>query len=301
MTRHPLRVKSRMQLTLKEISPGMLPLRSVVFSVTLVILCLGILLSSRADTNAQTPLQVFAAASLTDAFLALGEDFERAHPQIDLLFNFAGSSTLAAQLLQGAQADVFASADEQQMVRVRSAGFTKPASTFARNSLILALPVDNPAGLESFEDLADPGVRLVMAAPGVPIRGYSEELLGRLALLYDFSKMDVLANVVSEESNVRQILFRVAHGSADAAFVYSSDITPELAGSVRTLPVPEIANVSARYPVAVVSDTSWPQQARAFIDFLLSPAGQQGLLRNGFESSVQGTKLPLPCNCSATG
>ena len=270
-------------------------------SVVLVTLCLGILLSGRADSFAHTPLMVFAAASLTDAFLALGEDFEREHPQIDLLFNFAGSSTLAAQLLQGARADVFASADEQQMERVGSAGYTMPASTFARNSLILALPVDNPAGLESFEDLADPGVRLVMAAPGVPIRSYSEELLGRLALLYDFSKADVLANVVSEESNVRQILFRVAHGSADAAFVYSSDITPELAGSVRTLPVPEIANVSPRYPVAVMSDSSWPQQARAFIDFLLSPAGQQGLLRNAFESSVQGTKLPLPCNCSATG
>jgi len=275
MTRYPLRVKPRLLLTLPKLPCPLVPRCHTVRRAVLLALCVLGLSQGSATLQAQSPLLVFAAASLTDAFLALEKDFEREHPQVDLLFNFAASSTLATQLLHGAPADVFASADERQMEVVRAAGLTNGAVTFARNGLTLALPADNPARLESLAGLAHPGLRLVLAAPGVPVRSYTEQVLARLAGRDLFTTADVLANVVSEERNVRQVLFKIAHGSADAGFVYHSDITPELAVDIRTLPLPAFANISARYPVAVVATSSQPQQARAFIDYLLSPAGQQ--------------------------
>ncbi len=256
-------------------------MRAVLFAIVLVFLLLP-----GAPLIAQTQLLVFAAASLTDAFLALEADFEREHPGIDLLFNFAASSTLASQLLQGAPADVFASADELQMETVHAAGLTSSARTFARNSLTLALPGDNPAGLGTADELAQPGVRLVLAAPGVPVRSYTERVLARLAMLHDFSLAEVLANVVSEESNVRQVLFKLVYGSADAGFVYHSDITAELDDRIMTLNIPAFANVRARYPVAVLKDSSVPQAAQSFVEFLLSPEGQQSLQQSGFDPAL---------------
>ena len=286
MTRLLFRVKPRLPLTIIPVIASPLHLRSQeVVCATLLILCTTSIMHSGAALAARTELLVFAASSLTDAFLSLEEDFEHEQPHIDLLFNFAASSTLTAQLLQGAPADVFASADERQMSVVRAAGLADGALGFARNRLVLALPADNPAGLESFAGLAQPGLRLVLAAPGVPIRSYSEQALNRLASRHRFSTSDVLDNVVSEERNVRQVLFKIVHGSADAGFVYRSDITPELAATVRTLPLPASANVNAHYLVAVLANSPRPQPANAFIDFLLSPAGQQHLLRAGFESA----------------
>lgn len=286
MTRLPSRVKSRLQLTLRHRTVQIdLPAQSAMRFVLFVVIVVCLLLRG-APLIAQTQLLVYAASSLTDAFLALEADFEREHPGIDLLFNFTASSTLAAQLLLGAPADVFASADERQMEAVYAAGLTRSARTFARNSLALALPADNPAGLATAGELAQPGVRLVLAAPGVPVRGYTEQVLARLArlaILHDFSLAAVLENVVSEESNVRQVLFKLAHGSADAGFVYYSDITAELDDRIMTLHIPAAANVRARYPVAVLQDSSVPQLAQDFVDYLLSPAGQQSLQRSGFD------------------
>lgn len=244
------------------------------------------MLAAGAPLHARTSLRVHAAASLTDAFHALEMEFEGRYPQVDVLLNLAASSTLANQLLLGAPADVFASADEAQMQRVLDAELARPATIFARNSLALALPADNPAELAAVSGLARPGVRLVLAAPGVPVRRYTEALLERLAYLHRFEVADVLANVVSEESNVRLVLFKIAHGDADAGFVYRSDITPELAGRVRTLPIHWAANAIASYPVALLAASDNAREAQLFIDHLLSPAGQRQLRRHGFEPAI---------------
>lgn len=253
---------------------------------------LAILFAGGAPLLARTSLRVHAAASLTDVFHVLEAEFERRHPHIDVLLNLAASSTLANQLLLGAPADVFASADEAQMRRVQDADLAHAATIFAGNSLSLAVPADNPADLTEVGDLARPGVRLVLAAPGVPVRSYSEELLERLAQLQGFDVADVLENVVSEESNVRLVLFKIAHGDADAGFIYRSDITPELAGHVRTLPIDRSANARVRYPAAVLAASDHAREAQLFIDFLLSPAGQQQLRLHGFEPATR-TNTPV--------
>lgn len=281
MTRHGLRVNPRLQLTLRIASALRLARRRV-----LPALLLPLLLLPASPVLTQAPLLVYAAASLSDAFLALEAEFERRHPEVDVVLNLASSSTLANQMLLGARADVIASADEAQIARLQVAGLVGDAQIFARNRLALVVPSDNPAGLRSPADLARPGLRLAFAFPGVPVRGYSDQVLERLATKEQIEVEDVLANVVTEESNVRQVLFRVAYGSADAGFVYRSDVTPELADRVLVIPLADELNVLASYPVALASDGANERLARAFIALLLSPAGQRSLQDHGFIPAI---------------
>jgi molybdate transport system permease protein len=192
--------------------------------------------------SAAGELTVFAAASLTDAFKEIGAAFEAAHPGSKVAFSFGASTQLRTQLEQGAQADVFASADQAQMDRARQANLIAAADrVFVRNRLVVIVPKANPGGVRELQDLAKPGLKLVTAAPEVPIGVYTQTMLDRMvqdpAFGPDF-KDRVNANVVSREPNVRQVVAKVNLGEADAAVVYSSDVTPDVAASLGTLDVP---------------------------------------------------------------
>lgn len=232
-------------------------------------------------------LSVFAASSLTDAMIELGQRFEAAHPGVLVAFNFASSSTLAAQLAEGAPADLFASANLRQIEAAQEAGrITDPAEIFARNRLVVAVPKDNPKNIEDMHDLANRGILLVIGAMNVPIRDYTDAVIRDLAARADYGAAwasAVRANVVSEEENVRQVVTKVALGEADAGIVYQSDITPDLSETVTGLKIiPDDVNPLAAYPMAVVSSSEHPELARAFLDFVMSDEGQAIIMRWGF-------------------
>ena len=155
-------------------------------SKLLMVVLLALLLTGLLPVSAQTSqsLTVFAASSLTDAFGEIATGFEAANPGVDVVFNFGGSSTLATQLSNGAPADIFASANTSQMTNAQKAGriaSTPAPRTFVKNRLVLIVPADNPANIQSLHDVANPGVKLVLAAPAVPVRDYTNAMLEKLA------------------------------------------------------------------------------------------------------------------------
>jgi len=234
-----------------------------------------------------TILTVFAAASLTDAFGEIGQNFTAANPGVDFVFNFAGSNQLATQLGEGAPADVFASANARQMVVAIEAGriVTGTPRTFTRNRLVAVTPTDNPAGITTLEGLATPGVKIVFAVKEVPVGQYSLDFLDKAAAdgsLGAGYKEAVLANVVSEEENVRAVLTKVTVGEADAGIVYNSDITREAAEAVQRIEIPDALNTIAAYPIATVEDSANAELAQKFVDYVLSPAAQAVLVKYGF-------------------
>ena len=255
-------------------------------------LLLGVALPLAACAPAATPaltgdLTVFAAASLTDAFTELGTQFEAAHPGSAVTFNFAGSNSLAQQIGQAAPADVFASANGAQMLVAIDTGriVSGTQQTFVRNRLVVIVPTDNPGGVTALPDLGKPGLTVVLAAAEVPVGQYSLDFLDKAAADAAFApgfKDAVLANVVSYEDNVRAVLTKVALGEADAGIVYSSDVTGESAGAVTKLDIPDALNTVASYPIAALSDSPHAALAQAFVDFVLSAAGQAVLTRYGF-------------------
>jgi len=232
-------------------------------------------------------LTVFAAASLTDAFRELGEQFQAANPNSRVTFNFGASTQLRTQLEQGAQADVFASADQAQMDRARQAGrVAGPDTTFVTNRLVVIAPVANPGGVQGPGDLAKPNLKVVTAQPEVPIGVYTQDMLDRMSRAPQFGadfKDRVNANIVSREANVRHVVAKVQLGEADAAVVYQSDVTPQVAPHLATFDVPDQFNTIATYPIAlVVGGPQAESGGRAFIDLVLSPAGQGVLAKWNF-------------------
>jgi len=231
-------------------------------------------------------LRVFAAASLADAFGDLARLLEKERPGLVVRTNFAGSQQLAAQLEQGAQADVFAAADERWMDRVRALGLVagEPA-IFARNWLVAIVPATNPARIRSLRDLARGGVKVVLGADAVPVGHYSRIALRNLSQEPGFDRdfgARVLKNVVSEEENVKSVVGKVQLGEADAGICYRSDVTASVARYVHVLEIPETANVPAAYPIAVLAGSPAADLARAFVDLARSPAGQAVLAKRGF-------------------
>ena len=228
-------------------------------------------------------LNVFAAASLTDAFTEIGKNFEAANPGTTVTFNFAGSPALRTQIEEGAPADVFASANTKEMDTLITGGQVDASAPqlFLKNKLIVILPADNPAGIESLEDLATSGVKLVLAAEEVPVGNYARQSLDLMNGQFGTDFMDkVLANVVSNEDNVKQVVAKVQLGEADAGIVYTSDAVaaPEL----QTLAIPDDLNVIATYPIAPLVNSANPDLATAFVDYVLSADGQAILAKWGF-------------------
>jgi len=231
---------------------------------------------------------VFAAASLTDAFNQIATDLEAANPGLDLVFNFAGSQALVTQLTEGAKADVFASANSSQMNEAIEGGvISGEPSTFAHNRLAIVVPKDNPAGIASFAELGKDGVKLVLAAEDVPVGQYARQsicLAGADSADYGDGFVDAVAgNIVSNETNVKNVLAKVQLGEADAGIVYVTDVTPKVAGDVTLIKIPDVVNVIASYPVATVVGGN-ADAAAAFISYLLSPEGQATLASFGFQS-----------------
>jgi len=230
-------------------------------------------------------LSVFAAASLSGAFTEIGKDFERAHPGAQVRFNFAGTPQLVAQVEQGATPDVFASADDRWMKHLEDAGrLAAPPATFARNRLVVIVPRTNPARIARLQDLARPGVKVVLGAETVPVGRYGREVLAKLAATPGFGAdyaRRVLANVVSQEENVKAVVGKVQLGEADAGLCYRSDVSAAVARYVRVFEVPEAVNVIASYPIAVLGASAQPDMARAFVAHVLSPEGQRVLARHG--------------------
>jgi molybdate transport system substrate-binding protein len=226
-------------------------------------------------------LVVFAAASLTDAFTEIGRAFAAENPATAVTFNFGSSSQLATQLIEGGPADLFASANERQMALVVQNGRIAPTTAvpFASNQLTIVVPANNPAAITRLEDLARPGILLVLAMPGVPVRDYTDSIVARLLppLQEGF-----YANLVSEEENVRQVLVKIVLGEADAALVYTSDITPDIANQVQQIAIPAAQNETATYPLAPLTDSPQADLANQFIAFVLSPTGQSILAKWGF-------------------
>jgi len=231
-------------------------------------------------------LNVFAAASLTDAFSEIGKQFAAEHPGTGVVFNFAGSNQLATQIDQGAPADVFASANKAQMQAAIDSGriVSGTQQTFVRNRLVVIMPGDNPAQLASLQDLARPGIKIVLAAKEVPVGQYVLDFLdkaeadGSLGAGY---KDAVLGNVVSYEENVRSVLAKVVLGEADAGVVYTSDAAVS-EGKIQQIEVPDALNTIASYPIATLGDSPNPELAQQFVDYVLAPAGQQVLEKYGF-------------------
>lgn len=250
----------------------------------IALLLLGCSTTQAGETGSEPQeITVFAASSLIDAFTELAENFEAQNQGVELILNFAGSSQLAAQLSEGVPADVFAPANPAQMQALVDAGRIAAGSEklFVSNRLTVIVPADNPAGITALEDLARPGVQMILAVEGVPVRQYTDEIVA--ALPVDFQEQ-FYANLVSEEDNVRQVAAKIALGEADAGIVYTSDVTPDLAGQVLQIPIPEAQNVMATYPIAPLADAPSPSLAQSFIDFVLSDEGQEILARWGFGS-----------------
>jgi molybdate transport system substrate-binding protein len=246
---------------------------------------LALLFTSRPAAAQAEPIAIFAAASLKDAFTEAGAVMARRRPGFEARFNFAGSQQLALQLDQGADADVFAAADDRSMRAVGEKGLlADTAVVFARNRLVIIVPAANPGRVDRLSDLTKRGLKLVLAGAAVPVGRYSREALDRLAGADEFGPdfaTRVLRNVVSQEDNVKAVVAKVQLGEADAGIVYVSDVTPSVRRVVREIPIPDPYNPIATYPVAVLARSSRKPAARAFTDFLLSADGQQLLERHG--------------------
>jgi molybdate transport system substrate-binding protein len=231
----------------------------------------GLLLTGAASARESSSLTVFAAASLTDAF-----------PKIDPSprYAFAGSDALAAQVRLGAPADVFASADMRLPTGLYDDKLCSKPVVFARNRVVVIVPRSNPAGIRSIYDLRRPGVKVVVAAPGVPVGDYTLQVLRKLKLT------SVLRNVVSRENDVREVLAKVALKEADAGFVYATDARASVL-KVRALRIPARAQPRIRYGICVVAASSHKPEARAFVRRVLGPAGQRTLVKYGFLPRVK--------------
>jgi molybdate transport system substrate-binding protein len=231
-------------------------------------------------------LTVFAAASLTDAFKGIGTSLEGANVGSKVTFNFAGSSTLRTQLGQGARADLFASADEANIQGAQKDGtIAGEPRVFAQNKLVIITPAQPKVVIATPQDLAKSGVKLVIGQNDLPAGNYARQILAKMDQdpAYGAGFADkVLANVVSEENNVKNVVAKVQLGEADAGIVYSTDVTAAVRPQVKIVVIPDALNVIARYPIALVKDAANPTAAQAFMDYLVSSAGQTELEKNGF-------------------
>jgi molybdate transport system substrate-binding protein len=225
--------------------------------------------------ESDSELIVFAASSLTEAFSELGERFEAENPGTTVTFIFSSSSTLATQILEGAPADVFASADDRQMATVVNAGSAHQPRRFATNRMVIVVPEENPARIRRSEDLARPGVKLVLAAPEVPAGNYARRILDRIGILDT-----VEDNVVSNEPDVKAVVTKMVLGEADAGVVYETDVTHDAAGRVSVIDFPAEAEVTATYPIAALEGGG--SLSSEFVSFILSTQGQTVLGDHGF-------------------
>ncbi|HYQ68205.1 molybdate ABC transporter substrate-binding protein [Actinophytocola sp.] len=218
-------------------------------------------------------VNVFAAASLTESFTQLGKDFEKAHPGVKVVFNFAGSSALATQINQGAPADVFASAAPKNMTDVTTTGaITGKPVTFVTNTLEIAVPAGNPAKITGLADFAKPDLKIALCAEQVPCGAAAKKV---------FQAAGITAAPDTLEQDVKAVLTKVQLDEVDAALVYRTDV--KAAGDkVEGIEFPESDKAVNEYPIAVCAKAPNADGARAFVDYVLSDKGRDVLTKAGF-------------------
>jgi molybdate transport system substrate-binding protein len=246
--------------------------KRALFAAAFVLVLALASLAGRAAGAQRAQLTVYAAASLTDVF-----------PKIDPAqrYQFGGSNTLAAQITQGAPADVFASANMTLPKQLAAKGLCSNPVVFTRNTLVIVVPTANPAKIHSVYDLAKKGVKLDIAGSGVPVGSYTLQILKNMNL-----STPVLGNVVSKETDVREVLSKVALGEADAGFVYSTD-AKTVPGKVTVIKVPAWAQPKVQYGICIVAKSANKTDAQAFVNKVLGKAGQAQLLAYGFLPRVK--------------
>ncbi len=240
---------------------------------------------SIAPPSPDETLTVYAAASLTAAFGEIGKAFEAANPGTKVAFSFAGSQTLRTQIEQGAKADVFASANNNNMNPLKTEGLVAGDSqVFARNRLVVIAPKNNPAGIKELKDLAKAGLKLDIADASVPVGSYTLQALDKLSADPTYGsdfKNQVLARVVSKENDVKQVVSKVSLGEADAGIVYTTDAQVAM-DKLTAITIPDQFNVIAVYPIAVIKGGPNPTLAQRFVDYVISADGQAVLKKYGF-------------------
>jgi molybdate transport system substrate-binding protein len=218
-------------------------------------------------------ITVFAAASLTESFDAMAKQFQKKYPNVDVRFNYDASSNLATQINQGAPADVFASADEDNLQKSIDAGtVTPPPVVFAKNRLEIAVEKGNPKKIKGLADLGKSGLVVVLCADQVPCGKYAAESLG---------KAGVSVSPASKEENAKATLSKVSIGEADASIVYVTDVKASK-GTTSGVKIADKVNVIATYPMGVVKDSQNAEAAKAWVQFVTSKDGQKTLRKFGF-------------------
>jgi len=253
------------------------PLALLACSLVVLAACSKGTSSEGSTSGASTgTLTVLAAASLTDAFTTIGKQFEARHDGTTVRFSFGPSDGLAGQIQSGAPTDVFASASSKWMDAVADDPGVSDRADFAKNRLTIITPKDNPAGIASVQDLANDGVKLVLAAEGVPAGDYGRQVLENAGI-----SGAALANVVSNAVDVKGVVQSVTSGDADAGIVYVTDVTPNVASQVQVVTIPDDLNVIASYPIGIVDGSSNADLAKQFVGYVEGP-GQDVLKADGF-------------------
>jgi molybdate transport system substrate-binding protein len=218
-------------------------------------------------------INVFAAASLTEAFQTLGKQFQEAHPGTTVTFNFGPSSGLATQITQGAPADVFASASAKNMDAVVAAKAAGTPTTFVKNVMEIAVPPKNPASITALADLAKPGVKVALCQAEVPCGTVAQKV---------FSNAQLTVKPVTQEADVKATLTKVQLGEVDAGVVYVTDVLAA-GDKVKGIEIPADVNASTSYPIATLTASKNSALAQAFVDYVLSADGATVLTQAGFQ------------------
>jgi len=248
-------------------------------------------------------LFVFTAASLTGAFTEIGQIFEK-EANISVAFNFDGSQALRTQIENGAYADVFASANTKHMNALKKGGLMNNSSisVFTKNKLSVIIPKDNPAKISNLSDLAKPGVKIVIGTKDVPVGDYAMQIINKLgndsAYGPDY-RTKVLANIISQETNVNYVVTKVALGEADAGFAYVSDVTEDLAAKVDKINIPDEYNVIAEYPMGLLKESKYPAEAEEFMNLVTSEEGKAILEKYGFAPTESVVPAAVTANATA--
>jgi molybdate transport system substrate-binding protein len=254
----------------------------------LIILVMALHLAAFAGAQAEESqeLTVFCGAGLMGAFTEIGELYENL-TGIDVKFNFDGVPSLRAQIEQGAYADVLVSANLKHMNAMKAEGLIDNSTVviFAQNKMAIIVPNHNPANISSLDDLATPGVKIIMGTKELPAGDYALQVLDKLADDPNFGqdyREQVLANIVSEETTVNRVVSKVALGEADAGFAFISDVSPQMVGKVTRISIPDEYNVVGDFPLGVLGQSEHPEEAQNFIDVVMSEDGQSFIAKYGF-------------------
>lgn len=241
------------------------------------------------SADAAKSITVFTAASLKGAFTDMAAQYEDEHPGTTVVLNIDGTQALRTQVEQGARGDVFASANTKHMDALMAGGFMEndTVTRFLENRVTIALPASNPGDIHEPADLSTPGEKVLIGTSEVPVGGYARQVLEKMTADPEYGEeyMDaVMENIISEETNVNNIIAKLLIGEADAGFTYTSDVvTPAYADQLTTIPIPDEYNVIAHYPIGVLRESTDPETAADFIAFVRSGQGGEILRSYGFE------------------